>query len=178
MNKINKGIEMGRSVISSITLGYQTAKNVLMGKENAMATKGLGASIAKAAAKIFQSLSFIPFGLGIPVAIASVIAMGAMIRNFSKADDGVFEGGGYGKRALLDEGSITLFNDRDTIVAGTNLNKADDMVSAPEGSVQTTSPQPIQPVIMKNEVVYDSHQSANYYNGPRSIEKSETGIHA
>ena len=52
------------------------------------------------------------------------------------------------------------------------------MISKPAGSVQTTSPQPIQPVIMKNEVVYDSHQSANYYNGPRSIEKSETGIHA
>jgi hypothetical protein len=76
----------------------------------------------------------------------------------------------------MEEGSITLFNDKDTIVAGTNLNKADDMVSAPEGTVQT-APAPVQPIIMKNEVVYDSHQSANYYNGPRSTEKSETGIY-
>ena len=104
--------------------------------------------------------------------------MGALVSKFSKADDGVFEGGGYGKRALLDEGSITLFNDKDTILAGTKLNKADDMVSKPAGTVQTASPQPIQPVILQNEVVYDSHQSANYYNGPRSTEKSETGIHA
>ena len=78
----------------------------------------------------------------------------------------------------MDEGSITLFNDKDTIVAGTNLNKADDMVSAPAGTVQTAPPPaPVQPIIMKNEVVYDSHQSANYYNGPRSTEKSETGIY-
>ena len=149
-----------------------------MGKENAMASKGLGKAIAKAAAGIFKSLSFVPFGLGIPLAIASVIGMGAMIRNFSKADDGVFEGGGYGKRALLDEGSITLFNDKDTILAGTKLNKADDMVNRPAGSVQSSpAPSPPQPIIMKNEVVYDSHQSANYYNGPRSTEKSETGIY-
>ena len=100
-----------------------------------------------------------------------------MVSKFSKADDAMF-GGGYGKRALMDEGSITLFNDKDTIVAGTNLNKADDMVSAPAGTVQTSPPPaPVQPIIMKNEVVYDSHQSANYYNGPRSTEKSETGIY-
>jgi len=29
--------------------------------------------------------------------------------------------GGYGKRALLDEGSLTLLNNNDTVIAGTNL---------------------------------------------------------
>ena len=92
----------------------------------------------------------------------------------AKADDAIFPG--YGKRALLEEGSITLFNDKDTILAGTKLNKADDMISRPEGTVQESVVAPPQPVVLKNEVVYDSHQSANYYNGPRSTEKSETGI--
>ena len=44
---------------------------------------------------------------------------------------------GYGKRALLEEGSITLFNDKDTIVAGTKLRKTDDMVSRPEGKANS-----------------------------------------
>jgi hypothetical protein len=129
--------------------------------------------IGIAAAKM-TGMSAATLGYSAAVGLAAGLATYALI----KANDGIFEGGGYGKRALLDEGSITLFNDRDTIVAGTNLNKADDMVSKPAGSVQTASPQPIQPVILQNEVVYDSHQSANYYNGPRSTEKSETGIHA
>jgi hypothetical protein len=178
INKVNKGLEMGRSVISSITLGYQTAKNALMIKENALSAAGLMRSIGGAMMDAIKSLSKIPvIGPILGIAAAGTIAaMGA--KYLSKADDGIFEGGGYGKRALMDEGSITLFNDKDTIVAGTNLNKADDMVSAPAGTVQTAPPPaPVQPIIMKNEVVYDSHQSANYYNGPRSTEKSETGIY-
>ena len=139
--------------------------------------RGLGMDIAKAAASIFKTFAQIPFGLGIPLAIAAVIGMGALISKFSKANDAIFEGGGYGKRALLEEGSITLFNDKDTILAGTKLRKADDVISAPEGTVRTEPVvAPPTPVILKNEVVYDSHQSANYYNGPRSTEKSETGI--
>ena len=177
-SKITKGLETGRMVIAGIKMGYDVASGKLKAKEILTMNKGLGKSIALAATKIFSTFSGIPFGLGIPLAIAAVVGMGAMVSKFSKADDAMF-GGGYGKRALMDEGSITLFNDKDTIVAGTNLNKADDMVSAPAGTVQTSpAPSPPQPIIMKNEVVYDSHQSANYYNGPRSTEKSETGIHA
>ena len=176
--KITKGLEMGRMVIAGIKLGYDVASGKVQAKEILTMNKGLGKQIALSAAKIFGVFAQIPFGLGIPLAIAAVIGMGALISKFSKADDGIFEGGGYGKRALLDEGSITLFNDKDTILAGTKLNKADDMVSSPAGTVQTTPPPPPpQPIIMKNEVVYDSHQSANYYNGPRSTEKSETGIY-
>ena len=130
---------------------------------------------ANAVAKM-MGMSAQTLGISIALGLAAGAATYAMI----KANDAVIpgSGSGYGKRSLLEEGSITLFNDKDTIVAGTNLNKADDMVSKPAGSVQTTpAPSPPQPIIMKNEVVYDSHQSANYYNGPRSIEKSETGIY-
>tara|TARA_B100000287_G_scaffold70727_1_gene62171 strand:- start:3236 stop:5590 length:2355 start_codon:yes stop_codon:yes gene_type:complete len=121
-------------------------------------------------------------GIAAPIigglAAAAVLAVGNAA--LSSADDAIIPGAGsgYGKRALLEEGSITLFNDRDTIIAGTQLNKADDMISAPPGG-NTNQPVPTPaPIILKNEVVYDSHNSANYYNGPRSREKSETGIHS
>ena len=121
-------------------------------------------------------------GIAAPIigglAAAAVLAMGNAA--LSSADDAIIPGAGsgYGKRSLLEEGSITMFNDKDTIVAGTNLNKADDMISAPP-SGNTNMPMPqAQPIVLKNEVVYDSHNSANYYNGPRSREKSETGIHS
>ena len=131
--------------------------------------------IGIAAAKM-TGMSAATFGVAAAIGLAAGIATYALI----KANDAVIpgSGGGYGKRALMEEGAITLFNDKDTIVAGTNLNKADDMVNKPAGSVQRTpAPAPAAaPIILKNEVVYDSHQSANYYNGPRSTEKSETGI--
>ena len=149
-----------RGLLATIKEGPKLAFN---------AAKSLMQAVAKMMGMSAQTL-----GLSIALGLAAGAATYAMV----KADDGIFEGGGYGKRALLDEGSITLFNDKATIIAGTNLNKTDDMVSSPAGTVQTTPPPPPpQPIIMKNEVVYDSHQSANYYNGPRSTEKSETGIY-
>jgi uncharacterized protein YoxC len=47
---------------------------------------------------------------------------------------------GYGKRTILQpEGAIQL-NDKDTVIAGTNLfDKADDMVSSPKGSVTVSN---------------------------------------
>ena len=48
--------------------------------------------------------------------------------------------GGYGKRVLsTPEGSIAL-NDKDTVVAGTNLQQGDDVISSPAGSISTSSP--------------------------------------
>jgi hypothetical protein len=80
------------------------------------------------------------------------MAMGfaALSSASAKANDAVFPGGGggYGKRALLSEGSVTLFNDKDTIVAGTKLNKADDMISKPEGTVQATNTDGLQSAIV------------------------------
>ena len=179
--KLGGILEKGKTVIMGVGNTILRAGNALkrignrLGLVDLFRTGGqavLGAMKAGTKAP-FPASVILPFILGGLVGAA----VGAAIAKFSKADDGVFGGGGYGKRALLDEGSITLFNDKDTILAGTKLQKADDVISRPEGSVQAASPQPIQPIIMKNEVVYDSHQSANYYNGPRSTEKSETGIH-
>jgi len=47
---------------------------------------------------------------------------------------------GYGKRTLFGpEGAIQL-NNKDTVIAGTNLfDKADDMMSAPKGALQVSN---------------------------------------
>jgi len=101
------------------------------------------------------------------VAIVGGLAMviGAMSSSKPKIDDGIFPaagGSGYGKRVLTGpEGSIQL-NNKDTVIAGTNLfdpvdnkdtsinppKKVDDMMSAPKGAItvaNSTSPKP-QPV--------------------------------
>jgi hypothetical protein len=51
--------------------------------------------------------------------VAALAAFGIFSGLLSKGDDVVSQG--YGKRMLLDKGTITAFNDNDTIVAGTNL---------------------------------------------------------
>ena len=164
---------LGSSAVSSGIIATMKERGLLATiKEGPKLAFNAAKSLMQAVANMI-GMSVKTLGLSIALGLAAGAATYAMV----KSDDGIFEGGGYGKRALLDEGSITLFNDKDTIIAGTQLNKTDDMVSAPAGTVQMAPPPPPpQPVILQNEVVYDSHNSANYYNGPRSTEKSETGI--
>jgi len=102
--------------------------------------KGLAwTGIIWAAYKAYGAFSMLPFGLGVPIGLAAsvaILAAGNAALSKKKADDAMFEGGGYGKRALMEKGSVTLFNDKDTIVAGTNLTgrKANDATFSPEGS--------------------------------------------
>jgi hypothetical protein len=58
-------------------------------------------------------------------------------------NDGVISpstgGSGYGSRVLHGPEGAISFNNKDTIVAGTDLFKTNDMVSAPKGAVQIAS---------------------------------------
>jgi hypothetical protein len=59
----------------------------------------------------------------------------------TQMNDGVIKptgGSGYGDRTLFGPEGAISFNNKDTIVAGTDLFKADDMVSAPKGAVQVS----------------------------------------
>lgn len=59
-------------------------------------------------------------GIGFLIAGGVALASAALLLGMlSKGDDVISPG--YGKRMLFDKGSITAFNDEDTIVAGTNL---------------------------------------------------------
>jgi hypothetical protein len=101
--------------------------------------KGAIASIISGA---WESLGPIPFvGAALAtVAIGGAIAYLMSQMNSAKVNDGIISpstgGGGYGSRMLFGPEGAISFNNKDTIVAGTDLFKADDMVSAPKGAVQ------------------------------------------
>ena len=83
----------------------------------------------------------VTFGVGVAVAIAAALAGYAMIKSMTGND--VMSPGnntsGYGNRTLMGpEGAIAL-NNKDTVIAGTDLfPKGNDVVSGPAGSVNMT----------------------------------------
>ena len=115
--------------ISGLIVGLVGALSALAAKATILAIK----SAATAVSSIFTGAASLgPFG--IPLAIGGVAALtGAIASAVALADD-VAIPSGYGKRMILGpEGSIAL-NNKDTIVAGTDLFKADDMTLSPEGT--------------------------------------------
>jgi hypothetical protein len=77
-----------------------------------------------------------------PVLAAGAITAG-MAGLYALMNDGVISpstgGSGYGSRVLHGPEGAISFNNKDTIVAGTDLFKTNDMVSAPQGTVQIAS---------------------------------------
>jgi len=91
-------------------------------------------------------------GLGVVGAIAGVAMAAGLVASLigMLAGDDVVSPG-YGKRTLFGpEGAIAL-NDKDTVIAGTNLfdgTKGDDVMSAPKGTFNLNqAPQPQQPQV-------------------------------
>lgn len=96
----------------------------------------------EAAVDVIGSSYQMAAGLG-PVGIAAVaglIGAGLGALAMYAMNDGVISpstgGSGYGSRMLFGPEGAISFNNKDTIVAGTDLFKANDMVSAPKGAVQ------------------------------------------
>ena len=133
-------------LLEKASLGLTLAKNAatliyngILSIGNAIKKSGLLASIADMAMSAFASLSKIPF-IGPILGIAgAAAAAGLGYMYYNKADDMVSPGAnsaGYGSRTLMGpEGAIAL-NNKDTVIAGTNLfPKGDDVVSKPAGAV-------------------------------------------
>jgi DNA-binding XRE family transcriptional regulator len=95
--------------------------------------KGLaGVTIVYAAYKAFTAAAAIPIAGAVlgPIAAAATLAAGFGALNKIKTADDMVSPGGYGKRTLTGpEGAIAL-NDKDTVIAGTNLF-GNDVVSEP-----------------------------------------------
>jgi hypothetical protein len=112
---------------------------------NALEKKGLILGIAEAAMGAFKSMTAIPIVGPILGAAAAAAAVG-LGYSLMKGDDIMSPGGpgsGYGKRTLLGpEGAIQL-NNKDTVIAGTDLfggsSKGDDVMSAPKSPTMTAS---------------------------------------
>jgi hypothetical protein len=87
-------------------------------KQGALMLVNLGRAIATAVAQI-SGASAATLGIAAGIALAAGAAAYAFLD--SKKGDDVLSEGGYGKRTLLSpEGAIKL-NDKDTVIAGTNL---------------------------------------------------------
>jgi hypothetical protein len=114
-----------------IKLGYLTTANTVKKIGAAIEKGNLLKSIGDAAMKAISSLSSIPI-VGWALGLAAAGTVAALGYKFLAGDDVVSPG--YGKRTLMGpEGAIAL-NDKDTVIAGTNLfdKKGDDVVSEPE----------------------------------------------
>jgi hypothetical protein len=149
--------------------GYVIATNAYQGISAALSKEKLVAENASRVAMVAQKIAAVAFlpiqtalalvsgtkaiaevtaaeaaTLGLAtIAIIGGLAMVVGAMKSSKANDGVFPaagGSGHGKRTLLGpEGAIQL-NNKDTVIAGTNLfDKADDMMSAPKGALQVSN---------------------------------------
>jgi hypothetical protein len=125
------GIVLGAKLLGKETLKNITLQGILGNLLKADFWKSIGASISKMWGSIVGFLG--PFG--IPVAIAATTGLvGLAAGYFNKGDDIMSPGNntsGYGERTLFGpEGAIQL-NNKDTVIAGTNLF---------DGTAQATSP--------------------------------------
>jgi hypothetical protein len=107
------------AAISAIYLTRLGMITVLKARELNLSRKTATTDAAGAAAKTAGSAASMgPVGW-ILAGAAALSIFGILSSMMSKGDDVISPG--YGKRMLLDKGSVTAFNDNDTIVAGTNL---------------------------------------------------------
>jgi len=123
-------LEKGKAAIQAIQLGYKSAMGSMDAKSALSQKTGLIRSIGEAAMKVISSLSAIPI-VGWALGLAAAGTVAALGYKFVQGND-VFSPG-YGKRTLMGpEGAIAL-NDKDTVIAGTNLfdKKGDDIKSEP-----------------------------------------------
>jgi len=117
--------------------------------------KGLeiGASIAK----MWGSYSAFMGPAAIPVAVGATAAMLASIAAYSKMDDGIIPG--YGKRILSTPEGKIAFNDKDTIVAGTNLEQ-NSVINKPTTNSMVSNNTTTQTVAPANNARMESELSA------------------
>lgn len=135
-------IEKAKAIQEKAT---QALKKAGFMQENAFSMKSIFKNIANLAVSAAKAVAGIPF-VG-PVLAAAAAAGAYMLgkKMLSQADgegskaDDMFSGGGYGKRTLMGpEGAIKL-NDKDDIIAGTDLfgkgKKGENAVSGGDGAV-------------------------------------------
>jgi len=135
-------------VLTSKILGKETIKNIsLQGIFSNLLKKDFWLSIGSSIAKMWGAIVGMLGPFGIPVAIAAGAGLVGLASSFlSKGDDVMSpgeSGGGYGKRTLFGpEGAIQL-NNKDTVIAGTNLfdgaSKGDDVMSSPKGAISVSN---------------------------------------
>ena len=168
---IAMGVIMGGKVLTSLGAVFS-----LMGK---LRLRAIGAGIASIVKGAWQAVGGIPV-VGPALAVAAIAGGAGYLYGKAQADD--YTQGpaspepGYGKRSLLEKGSVTLFNDEDSIIAGTNLfGKSDDMISSPDAG--NSSAQPAETTINVTSVM-DQWSMGSFANTGTLNRKAEVAFHA
>ena len=131
-------------------------KTSIFGTIGAM-TVALGVQLGLLSASLATNAA-ITFGVGVAVAVAAAAAGYAAIKALT-ADDMVSGAPGYGKRALYDEGELTLLNNRDTVIAGTDLFKPTPTIQ-PVNQSQNTSME-VSQLKSENEAIKQETKKTN-----------------
>ena len=154
----NTEMTLMQSIIGAIAISYGliAAYNATIAVSSAVRAATEGMTLKSLALQVGKYLIMLPLAISNAVAaitgasattlgVAAVIALAAGAAAYAfLADDLVSEGqgtSGYGKRTLMGpEGAIAL-NNKDTVIAGTNLfPKGDDIMSAGAGEIQMPAP--------------------------------------
>jgi hypothetical protein len=107
------------AALASIYIARLIVINALKARQYILDKKDANVNIVKAiSAAVGSAASMGPLGWVVGIGLAAGL-YATLTGMFDKGDDVI--SAGYGKRMLLDKGSVTAFNDNDTIVAGTNL---------------------------------------------------------
>jgi len=107
------------TIFAGLKAGYERVSLTLKKASSVIEKGNLLKSIGQAMMGVVRSLSVIPVA-GVALGLAAAAGVAALGYKFLKGDD-VMSEGGYGKRTLLSpEGAIKL-NDKDTVIAGTDL---------------------------------------------------------
>ena len=149
--KVEKGLELGKNAIMSLGNAIRGFGIVQQGVANKKGVFGMLRAGGKAIMSAMTAGFKAPFPVGpiLGVALGAIItaAVIGLMAKFGKGNDvfsGPKGGSGYGSRMLLaPEGAFAL-NNRDTVIAGTNLgvNKANDLVSAEPDTINLTTSSP------------------------------------
>ena len=143
--KIAKGLELGKNAIMAVGNSIRGLGIVQQGISNKRGVFGLfrqGAQAILGGIKAGTQAPF-PANIVLPFILGGLIGaiVAGLIAKFSKGDDifsGPRGGSGYGSRMLLaPEGAFAL-NNKDTVIAGTNLFKANDVAMGGEGSINVS----------------------------------------
>ena len=115
--------------LAAIQLGSAVLQ--IMRVVKAMRAMAIGGAIAKAIAD--------PVGLAI--GLAAAVGTGALISSMfdSNTEDDLMSG--YGDRTLLTPNGAYALNNNDTVIAGTNLFRGNDVYSGPQGAINMTPPE-------------------------------------
>lgn len=115
MQMVMMGTMAGMQVIQTALLALEMGKNTALVKGLATRVAGIGASLASGVGSIFTGFGMIPFGLGIPLAIAAaagLFALGKTAMGFEKGGMAGVDGGVPGSSdtipAMLTPGEVVL----------------------------------------------------------------------